>query len=82
MSDEKLELLLTRLREEVAILEADGVRASPRLRTLVDDIEQQIKTQEDGVTGELKRRVEVFEVEHPRVTDVVVALPGEIASTP
>lgn len=78
MSDEKLELLLTRLREEVATLEADGVRASPRLRTLVDDIELQIKTQEEGVTGELKRRVEVFEVEHPRVTailnDVMVAL--------
>ena len=78
MSDEKLELLLTRLREEVAALEAEGVRASPRLHTLVDDIERQIKAQEEGVTGELRRRVETFEVEHPRVTailnDVMVTL--------
>lgn len=78
MSREKLEHLLTRLREELATLEADGGQATPRLRTLVDDIERQITAQDAGVTGELKRRVEVFEVEHPRVTailnDVMVTL--------
>ncbi len=78
MSHEELEHLLTRLREELASMEAGGARVTPRLRSLVDDIEQQVATQDEGVTGELKRRVEVFEIEHPRVTailnDVMVTL--------
>ncbi len=78
MSHEKLEHLLTRLREELATMESGGAPVTPRLRILIDDIERQIAAQDDGVTGELKRRVEVFEVEHPRVTailnDVMVTL--------
>jgi len=56
MSREQLELLLTRLREELAALERAGT---------------QISAQDEGVTGELKRRVETFEVEHPRVTAIL-----------
>jgi len=78
MSREQLEHLLTRLREELATLEKGGTEPQARLRQLVDDIEQQIAAQDEGVTGELKRRVETFEVEHPRVTailnDVMVTL--------
>jgi hypothetical protein len=78
MSREQLELLLTRLREELAALESAGTQVQPRLQTLIDDIEVQISAQDEGVTGELKRRVETFEVEHPRVTailnDVMVTL--------
>jgi Domain of unknown function (DUF4404) len=78
MSHEELESLLTRLRQEIATLESDGARVTPHLRTLLDDIERQVAAQDEGVTGELKRRVEVFEVEHPRVTailnDVMVTL--------
>ena len=78
MSREQLELLLTRLREELAALESAGTEVQPRLQTLIDDIEVQISAQDEGVTGELKRRVETFEVEHPRVTailnDVMVTL--------
>jgi hypothetical protein len=78
MSREKLENLLSRLREELATLEAGGAQPQPRLRELVNDIETQIAAQDEGVTGELKRRVEAFEVEHPRVTailnDVMVSL--------
>ena len=70
--------MLTRLREELAALESAGTEVQPRLQTLIDDIEVQISAQDEGVTGELKRRVETFEVEHPRVTailnDVMVTL--------
>lgn len=78
MSSEQLEHLLTRLREELATLESTSAQAQPRLRALIDDIERQIAAQSEGVTGDLKRRVEAFEVEHPRVTailnDVMVTL--------
>ncbi len=78
MSREQLEHLLTRLRQELATLESKSTEAQPRLRELVDDIERQIAAQSEGVTGDLKRRVEAFEVEHPRVTailnDVMVTL--------
>ena len=78
MSREQLEHLLTRLREELASLEKGSAEPQARLRQLVDDIEQQIAAQDEGVTGDLKRRVEAFEVEHPRVTailnDVMVTL--------
>ena len=78
MSSEQLEHLLTRLREELASLESTSAQAQPRLRELIDDIERQIAVQSEGVTGDLKRRVETFEVEHPRVTailnDVMVTL--------
>lgn len=78
MGREQLEQLLTRLREELASLENGSAQAQPRLRELVDDIERQVTAQDEGVTGELKRRIEAFEVEHPRVTailnDVMVTL--------
>jgi uncharacterized protein involved in exopolysaccharide biosynthesis len=77
MSREHLEQLLARLREELAVLEKRGVEA-PQLQALVDDIERQVAADDTTVTGELKRRVEAFEVEHPRVTailnDVMVTL--------
>lgn len=78
MSREQLEHLLTRLREELASLESNSAQAQPRLRELIDDIERQIAAQSEGVSADLKRRVETFEVEHPRVTailnDVMVTL--------
>ncbi|MBK6657697.1 MAG: DUF4404 family protein [Proteobacteria bacterium] len=77
MSREHLDQLLARLREELAVLEKRGVEA-PQLQALVDDIERQVAADDTTVTGELKRRVEAFEVEHPRVTailnDVMVTL--------
>ena len=78
MSREQLEHLLTRLREELASMEQGGAQPQTRLHALVDDIERQIAARDEGVTGDLKRRVEAFEVEHPRVTailnDVMVTL--------
>lgn len=78
MSREQLEHLLQRLRDELAALEKQGVQAQPQLKALVDDIEKQVAAEDHTVTGELKRRVEAFEVEHPRVTailnDVMVTL--------
>ena len=78
MSREQLEHLLARLRDEVAALEQRGAEVQPQLRTLIDDIERQVAAEDTTVTGELKRRVEAFEVEHPRVTailnDVMVTL--------
>ena len=78
MSREQLAQLLTRLRAELATL--DDAAARPRLQALVEDLECELAATAEtgGVTQELKRRVETFEVEHPRVTailnDVMVTL--------
>ena len=79
MSREHLQDLLTRLRGELAQLEDRDSR--PRLETLVADLESELAAEQaegTGLTQELKRRVESFEVEHPRVTailnDVMVTL--------
>ena len=79
MSREHLHELLARLRGELAQLESSDSR--PRLETLVTDLERELAAEEaegTGLTQELKRRVENFEVEHPRVTailnDVMVTL--------
>ncbi len=79
MDREQLGQLLSRLRAELATLEAGDDGAQTRLRTLLDDIESQLADHDnDGLTSELKRRIETFEVEHPRVTailnDVMVTL--------
>ena len=79
MDREQLGQLLSRLRAELATLEAGDDGAQTRLRTLLDDIEGQLADHDnDGLTSELKRRIETFEVEHPRVTailnDVMVTL--------
>ena len=79
MSREQLGHLLSRLRAELATLEAGDDGAQTRLRTLLDDIEGQLGDHDnEGLTSELKRRIETFEVEHPRVTailnDVMVTL--------
>ena len=77
MSRQQLEHLLARVRDELATLEQGGDAAQSRLRELVDDIERQIDDG-DGQTGDLKRRIEAFEVQHPRITailnDVMVTL--------
>jgi hypothetical protein len=79
MSREHLQDLLDRLRGELAQLEGSDSR--PRLESLVADLERELAAEQAegaGLTQELKRRVETFEVEHPRVTailnDVMVAL--------
>lgn len=78
MSREQLEHLLARVRDELAALEQGGDPAQSRLRELVDDIERQIDDDGDGLTADLKRRIEAFEVQHPRITailnDVMVTL--------
>ena len=79
MSREQLRDLLSRLRAELATLDAGDDGAQMRLRKLLDDIEGQLADNDDnGLTSELKRRIETFEVEHPRVTailnDVMVTL--------
>lgn len=79
MSREQLRDLLSRLRAELATLDAGDDGAQTRLRRLLDDIEGQLADNDnDGLTSDLKRRIETFEVEHPRVTailnDVMVTL--------
>ena len=79
MSREQLRDLLSRLRAELATLDAGDDGAQTRLRKLLDDIEGQLADNDnDGLTNDLKRRIETFEVEHPRVTailnDVMVTL--------
>lgn len=79
MGREQLQALLTRLRTELTTLEAADNGTQRRLRELLDDIEGQLAdNQPDGLTHDLKRRIETFEVEHPRVTailnDVMVTL--------
>ncbi len=70
MSREHLTQLLHRLRAELATLEDRA--AQPRLQALVEDLERELaEAPAGGVTQELKRRLETFEVEHPRVTAIL-----------
>ena len=71
MSRAQLEQLLTRLRDELAALERDGAAPNPRLHQLVTDVEAQLAAPDDTLVGDLRHRVETFEVEHPRLTSIL-----------
>jgi len=76
MSRAELEHSLEKLRGELDALGPEAAATKVRLAALIDDIEQEIATLETAEDGEsllekLRHQVEVFEVEHPRVTSII-----------
>ena len=76
MSRAELERALEKLRSELAALDPAAADARQRLAALVDEIEQALgglETAADhaSILERLKHQVEVFEVEHPRVTNIL-----------
>ena len=73
MSRAQLEHLLVRLRDELDVLERDGNPPHPRLRELIEDVRRQLDQPDDGgrLVADLKRRIDAFEVEHPRLTNIL-----------
>jgi len=76
MSRQDLQEAIKRLRTEVENLADDEINAKRRLRDLISDLEQQLKSPGDSaherslVSG-LQQSIEQFEVEHPRITGVL-----------
>lgn len=76
MSRAELQSSLDKLRTELATLAPEAADARARLTALVDDIERELDALEDGGDHEsllerLRHQVEAFEVEHPRVTNIL-----------
>ena len=76
MSREKLEHALERLRSELDSLGQGPEEANARLRRLIDDVERQMDSLELGnddasVGDTIKDYIEQFEIEHPRITNIL-----------
>ncbi len=76
MSRAELEHSLEKLRGELNALGPEAAATKARLAALIDDIEQELATLETAEDGEslletVRHQVEVFEVEHPRVTNIL-----------
>ena len=76
MSREQLELALERLRSELDSLGQGPEEANARLRGLIDEVERQMDSLElgndDGSVGDtIKDYIEQFEIEHPRITNIL-----------
>lgn len=76
MSREQLEHALDRLRAELDVLERSPGADKDRLRALIDEVEGQLDAIESGdddasLVDSIKAQVEQFEVEHPRVTNIL-----------
>ena len=76
MSRAELKQSLERLRQELAALGPDDSQVLERLNPLIDEIEQEIgalATPDSHASQleKLRNHVEAFEVEHPRVTNIL-----------
>jgi chaperonin cofactor prefoldin len=76
MSRAELKQSLERLRRELAALGPNDSEVRERLSPLIDEIEQEIGTlatsdNQASQLEKLRNHVEAFEVEHPRVTNIL-----------
>ncbi len=76
MSRLQLEQSLDALRKELAALEPGSEDVRRRLGALIDDIAKEIEAldeseEHDSLLEQLRHQVESFEVEHPRVTNIL-----------
>ena len=76
MSQEQLRRSLDGLRNELNALEEDSHDTRERLSELITELEQQIEElggsdDTESLIDNLRKWVEDFEVEHPRVTRIV-----------
>ena len=76
MSRAELQASLERLRAELATLGTEAEDTRTRLTALVDEVERELE--QLGETGDhasildkLQHQVEAFEVEHPRITNIL-----------
>ncbi len=76
MSRAQLEQSLESLRRELDRIDPADADIRARLAALVDDIEARLETLEeddehDSLLERVRHQVEAFEVEHPRVTNIL-----------
>lgn len=76
MSRAELEHSLEKLRGELDALGPEAATTRTRLAALIDDIEDELSTLEspgdgDSLLEKLQHQVEIFEIEHPRVTNIL-----------
>ena len=76
MSRPQLEQSLDALRKELAALEPGAEDVRRRLSALIDDIDKELEAldenqEHDSLLEQLRHQIESFEVEHPRVTNIL-----------
>jgi predicted transcriptional regulator len=76
MSREEIRESLDQLRSEVEELESGDRHVKERVNELIDDLEHQLENPEDSahksnVIEGMRKATEQFEVEHPRVTNIL-----------
>lgn len=76
MSAQKLNEIIQELRVQIAALEIQDVQAKQKLQSLVEGLEEKVRSPEDSVhhhnlVVEVRDSVQHFEVEHPRLTAIL-----------
>lgn len=76
MSQQKLNDALQELKSQIANLELGDAQAKQKLQSLVDSLEEKLRSPQDAIqhhslVEEVRDSVEHFEVEHPRITAIL-----------
>lgn len=76
MSQQKLNDAIDELKAQIAALELGDTQAKEKLQSLVEGLEEKIRSPEDtthhhSLVEEVRDSVEHFEVEHPRLTAIL-----------
>lgn len=76
MSRDELQQALAKLRDELDALGPEHAHTRERLETLVSEVESELaaldaEADHESVIESMKTRLEQFEVEHPRITNIL-----------
>lgn len=76
MTQQKLNDAIQELKTQIANLKLDDEQAKQRLQSLVDGVEERLRSPENAsnhhnLLQEVREGVEHFEVEHPRITAIL-----------
>lgn len=76
MSQQKLTDTLQKLKDQIAGLALDDAEAKEKLQSLVDSLEEKLRSPQDAahhhsLVEEVRDSVQHFEVEHPRLTAIL-----------
>ncbi len=85
MKNDELHEPLERLRDEIKKLGKDDEAIQRRMQLLVTDLERQLDSSDDfddepKLLDGLRRNIERFEVEHPRLTGVLNQIMVELSN--
>ncbi len=85
MKQDKLHESLEQLRVQIGKLDADDEAIQRRMRRLVGDLERQLDDEDEfddepQLLDGLRRNIERFEVEHPRLTGVLNQIMVELSN--